>query len=722
LRRPNLAELSDPTLSTVIYAGAVSASPGSGDGSEASDGQPIAGLRYVAVPAQRSARSKWDRFWRVLPTISTFLSTVVIGAIGAWFTYSYQQAQLKNQMSVDNEHQRLDAAKFKQQQIEEARLDLDRKTKAQQNELQIVKEFIPHLAGTSKDPATTEQRAVALAMIETLTQQDLAIKIAKLYPNEGSERYLASSGAAATTLEAQNAARNALDYVMQKVIYEELEKIGCSVFAGPLPGVGAYENRRILTGYAGEGYPGWGMDRLWGWRGGRDGGWGRGWKNIPTSFGARSLLINRRRWGFRPVGPMRLASSVRQETLPQDVVIAKCLNAEILAANIPMLQIKLQSVKSLCALEFDGLKLTSDQVAPFYALTDLRALSFSGTRLTTGALKGIEALGGLEALDISNTDVDNDAVSHLAKLRNLKVLLIAGTKINDAGIKRLRAIPGLTLLDVGGSIEGDTYDVLSGIPTLKVLRVCNVMFRFDEFKPSRRQFEDMVALQAKGVEINDSELSIDIGDVEPFKVLTYEITLGRDYDDEKLAAISAYLKAIPNLGLRLEESTGLTDNGLSSLRGAENLTCLSLWSGISDASLDVLRSMPYLLCLELRAGHITDEGLTKLRFTPRLMSIDLSGTEVTDRGLGGLVVLKELRSLNISKTTLSGKGFCSLSGLDKLFHVDAEYSNLDDDGLLCLAQFKKVRDVSLLATRVTPRAIAEVRGLRRDLTLTSVQP
>ncbi len=101
---------------------------------------------------QGRKKDLWDRF----STVSVFLSTVVIAALGSYFTYSYnkQQGNLEHQTQV---HQ----------------------TKIL--EMQTVEKFIPHLTSDEKT------KEIALLALTTLGSSEFATKFSQLSPSTGSD-------------------------------------------------------------------------------------------------------------------------------------------------------------------------------------------------------------------------------------------------------------------------------------------------------------------------------------------------------------------------------------------------------------------------------------------------------------------------------------------------------------------------------------------------------
>ncbi|MCP4075109.1 MAG: hypothetical protein GY744_02865 [Gammaproteobacteria bacterium] len=115
---------------------------------------------------QGQEKDLWDRF----STVSVFLSTVVIAALGSYFTYSYnkQQGILEHQTQV---HQ----------------------TKIL--EMQTVEKFIPHLTSDEKT------KEIALLALTTLGSSEFATKFSQLSPSTGSDAAADTIMRTAVTLE-----------------------------------------------------------------------------------------------------------------------------------------------------------------------------------------------------------------------------------------------------------------------------------------------------------------------------------------------------------------------------------------------------------------------------------------------------------------------------------------------------------------------------------------
>jgi hypothetical protein len=119
------------------------------------------GARFDDVVNAIHRKSKKKDIWEKLSSVSsvaTVVSGLVIAFVGAWFTKSYNDAQILNQRIQQTADQQL-------------------------KEVEIVEKMIPHLA--AKD-----SREAALAAISVLTNRNLSTKLAEIYKGDGSIKYL----------------------------------------------------------------------------------------------------------------------------------------------------------------------------------------------------------------------------------------------------------------------------------------------------------------------------------------------------------------------------------------------------------------------------------------------------------------------------------------------------------------------------------------------------
>ena len=93
--------------------------------------------------------------WDKLASVTTLISSLIIGGAGLWFTNVYETQKILEQSQLNNENQRI-------------------------AEISIMEKFVPHLRST--DP---HSQNVSLLIIRTLGHQELASKLASILPGRG---------------------------------------------------------------------------------------------------------------------------------------------------------------------------------------------------------------------------------------------------------------------------------------------------------------------------------------------------------------------------------------------------------------------------------------------------------------------------------------------------------------------------------------------------------
>jgi S1-C subfamily serine protease len=147
--------------------------------------------------SSRKEKDKWDKF----AALSTFLSTVIIAAIGLIFTQVYNIKQNERNEAL------------KQQEIRVA-------------QIQTVERFIPYLTGTE------EQKKIAILAINSLGNTDVATKLAALYPSEGTIsalKVIARSGDEPQRKLANEALQKVFDRQRGAVVQLAEETVGKSI-------------------------------------------------------------------------------------------------------------------------------------------------------------------------------------------------------------------------------------------------------------------------------------------------------------------------------------------------------------------------------------------------------------------------------------------------------------------------------------------------------------
>jgi hypothetical protein len=206
-------------------------------------------------------------------------------------------------------------------------------------------------------------------------------------------------------------------------------------------------------------------------------------------------------------------------------------------------------------------------------------------------------------------------------------------------------------------------------------------------------------------------------------------TLAKVTDDDL-----AHLKSFPNLrSLDLPSHSTVTDAGLENLQEIAQLVELNVnWTKVTpagvfkvtrrmmqrlevagvnfgDDDLAMLKSMPFLRILSLRATRVTDKGLEHLKSLDQLRSLSLMSTGVGDAGLAHLEPLTALEDLDLDRTAITDAGLAHLRGLSHLRRLQVAHTAVTDAGLEHLQGLPNLKDLNVRGTTVTKEAAEKLR-------------
>jgi len=114
--------------------------------------------------------------------------------------------------------------------------------------------------------------------------------------------------------------------------------------------------------------------------------------------------------------------------------------------------------------------------------------------------------------------------------------------------------------------------------------------------------------------------------------------------DDRAMAVFAYLPELKRL--YLHEMASISDTGLANLASVKSLELLDIWAvpRMTDATVEVIATLPNLKELSIRTTDVTDAAIDRLLATPNLQSLTLK-----DNGLVTPEGLKTLSSKKWSK-------------------------------------------------------------------------
>ncbi len=343
----------------------------------------------------------------------------------------------------------------------------------------------------------------------------------------------------------------------------------------------------------------------------------------------------------------------------------------------------------------DGSNLTASDLALIGKLSDLEKLQISNCRTlndemaaTLSSLKSLKSLAlintvindvtvemiaksfpNLIDLDLSsNTNMTSGVVKIVSGMSQLQRLTLVQNQVNDIGAQRLSKLQELRSLDLRGNMEaGDmALEVVAALPKLTGLKHRSTAVTDSGLEYlSHNQTLESLLMQDFAVTDQSGPHLAKLG-----KLSQLEVFRCQQFGTEGVLALKGMgltrltLRDLPNIDdramevfddlpklkrLYLHEIASVSDSGLKHLAAQKSLELLDIWTvpQMTDATVDVIATLPALKELSIRATGITDASLNKLMAMPTLQTLTLKENgSVTADGL------KKLAAKNWSKLDL----------------------------------------------------------------------
>lgn len=337
----------------------------------------------------------------------------------------------------------------------------------------------------------------------------------------------------------------------------------------------------------------------------------------------------------------------------------------------------------------DGSSLTPEDIALFGKLTDLETLQIYNYRelddeMATG-LAGLENLKSLAltnstigdptvemiaksfpnlaVLDLSsNVNMTNGALKIIAQLTKLERLLLVQNRFNDLGTGYLEKLEKLRVLDLRGNMDaGDmTMEIVGALPNLAAFkhRATTVSDFGMEYLANSKTLKALL--------IQDFNITGQAGQhiAQPPSLRELEIFRCQGFGSDGVLALKGTkltrltLRDLPMVDdqamevftelpelkkLYLHEIESLSDYGLENLKNLKTLEVLDIWAvpQMTDATVDVIATLPNLKELSIRTTGVTDAAVDKILAMPKLESLTFKDNgSVTDEALKKLSTKK----------------------------------------------------------------------------------
>jgi Leucine-rich repeat (LRR) protein len=288
--------------------------------------------------------------------------------------------------------------------------------------------------------------------------------------------------------------------------------------------------------------------------------------------------------------------------------------------------------------------LNDDMVAQLSGLKNLTSLAVTNSAITDAAVETIvKSFPGLTELDLSsNTNMTNGVVKLVSQLGRLQRLTLIQNRVNDIGAQRLAALQELRALDLRGNMEaGDmALEVVADLPRLAAFKHRSTAVSDSGLEHlGRSQTLESLLLQDFVITDQSGPHLAKLG-----KLSQLEIFRCQGFGSEGVLALKGLgltrltLRDLPNVDdrgmevftelpalrrLYLHELSSVGDDGLTHLGALKTLELLDIWSvpQLTDATLDVIASLPNLRELSIRETGVTDAAVDRLLSMPNLKTL-----------------------------------------------------------------------------------------------------
>lgn len=325
---------------------------------------------------------------------------------------------------------------------------------------------------------------------------------------------------------------------------------------------------------------------------------------------------------------------------------------------------KLSDLKKLQI--FNCRTLNDEMAASLSGLKGLTSLALTNSAISDETVKLIvKSFPNLIDLDLSsNTNMSNGVVKIIADLGKLQRLTLVQNKVNDIGAQRISKLHELRALDMRGNMEaGDmALEIVGALPKLTAFkhRSTAVSDSGMEYLANNQTLESLL--------IQDFAISDQSGPhlAKLSKLSQLEIFRCQGFGSEGVLALKGMgltrltLRDLPNVDdramevfddlpklrrLYLHELSSVGDNGLKHLEGLKTLELLDIWTvpQMTDATVDIIATLPNLKELSLRATGVTDATVDKL--------LNMKGLQVLTFKENGSVTPDGLKKLGTRKWT-----------------------------------------------------------------------
>ena len=356
-----------------------------------------------------------------------------------------------------------------------------------------------------------------------------------------------------------------------------------------------------------------------------------------AEFPGRRILMEAARDLYRLSDGNLMAVSEAEVELARKLIRA----APLLDLPTPVIEAQdPQVTAALAEIERLGGVVTSDLSRPIQPVTSIR---MKGDQFGD---QHLEHLPNVANLDIESSKITDAGLQKIGRIRSLTGLRLTGAEVTDAGLASVAALPVLTevhlchcphitdsglpalkrvprLVLFGSNITDQTLTVLKDFPSLQLLGLRSDSLT-DEGLSVLAGFPRLTKLALDHCHELSDEALVQLAAMEHLEMLTIH---GADITDLGLESLGRFPRLerllIAACDHRMRDGLRITDAGLVHLKNLPKLRAFSIQfcPGVTDAGVDILKTIPSLTYLQLKETGITEEGHQELVSS-------LSGTQV----------------------------------------------------------------------------------------------
>jgi hypothetical protein len=174
-------------------------------------------------------------------------------------------------------------------------------------------------------------------------------------------------------------------------------------------------------------------------------------------------------------------------------------------------------------------------------------------------------------------------------------------------------------------------------------------------------------------------------------------------------------------GIAVIETNAEPDDTASPFQNWDKPTIVRIQSSskpITDAQLPKIAVISQDINLVLSSCPVTNDGLSSLAGKNNVRCLSLAKTAINDDGMKHLQGMN-LQSLDLSATKITDSGLATLGEFDfpRLKEIALEHTGITDTGLMHLANFKNLEWVSTAGTKVTKEGIRHLKAKLPEATI-----